>query len=626
MMDTQSAENISGKAYRKKRRVVKKKAIVEDEGQLLDQNNIDTRLAKNITEGNLIVEGLRIKNEVQSVGLAAVVKGSSLNLTEVNVDQELLEDEFQTAVHSNMDTGPTGNIDEGAVTQKRRKKRKRIVTAETEAELRCELDARSLAEGNLIIKKPKTKDHVQETGRNKTDTGSTKVPAGGIVNIGNAKVQDETQSMYQTILDNGQAQSVITRSVARKTRMRRKRKKAKLEDEVQREMYARSIDNLDEENATIEKPKLKDELQSMGLTQLNSGSTENRADGKFITEPVEAQSMDRNTMDVSRLEENLVQGNVAGKRRKKRHKKKAKVNDKVHSEMDTGLTELLVEGNSSISMPEFKGALQSVVQTQTDTVLTDDIAEGNVSIEYPKVQDEIQSIDQTQINTPTQAIAERSVIVNIKKKRKCTKKAKVKDEFSGRMDAKSTESLVEVDVKNRISETRDEVSGGLKVMGAGSTENLSKGSPTFENQKNKDEDPSTHKVKINTEPAKDFTKARKRKKKRKSKRKPIIVSEFHANSGRTLSTDHPNFLAGEKVMSMNGLCQESNEIILDEGIGRAEVLCRITAPIVSVRRKLLVLDINGLLADVVFPAPKDRKGDIRFYGRAGQYWNSVFCL
>lgn len=624
MMDTQLAESISREVHRKKRRKVKKKATVRDEVQLFDQNNKDIQLARNISEWNLIVEGLRINNEVQSVGQTAADIGSSINLTEVNVDQESLEDGFQTAVHSNMDTGPTGNADEGAVTQKRRKKRKRIVSAESEAELLCELDARTLAEGNLIIQKPKIKDQVQEAGLTKTDTGSTKVPAGRIVNIGNAKIQDETQSMCQTILDTGQAQSVITRSVARKMKNMRKREKAKLEDKVQREMHARSIDNLDEENATIEKTKVKDELQSVGLTESNTGSTENCGDGKFITKPVEAQSMDRSTMDMCQLEENLVQENVARKRRKKRYKKKAKVNDKVHSEIDTGLTELLFEGNSSISKPDIKGVLQSVAQTHTDTVLTDDVAEGNASIEYPKVQDEIQSIDQAHINMTTQAIAERHVMVDVKKKRKRTKKAKVKDEFSGRMDAKSTESLVEVDVKNRISETRDEVSGSLKVMGAGSTENLSKGSLTIENQKNKDEDPSTQKVKINTEPAKDSTKARRRKKKRKSKRKPIMVSEFHANSGKTLSTDHSNFLAAEKVISMNGSCQESNGIILDEGIVHAEVLCRTTAPIVSVRRKLLVLDINGLLADVVYPAPKDRQGDIRFYGRAGQDWNLFF--
>lgn len=42
------------------------------------------------------------------------------------------------------------------------------------------------------------------------------------------------------------------------------------------------------------------------------------------------------------------------------------------------------------------------------------------------------------------------------------------------------------------------------------------------------------------------------------------------------------------------------------------------APDVPARRKLLVLDINGLLADIVMPAPKDRKSDIRILGRASE--------
>lgn len=39
-------------------------------------------------------------------------------------------------------------------------------------------------------------------------------------------------------------------------------------------------------------------------------------------------------------------------------------------------------------------------------------------------------------------------------------------------------------------------------------------------------------------------------------------------------------------------------------------------PIAFSRRKLLILDINGLLADVVFPPPKECKGDINILRRA----------
>ncbi|XP_022860095.1 uncharacterized protein LOC111380694 [Olea europaea var. sylvestris] len=40
------------------------------------------------------------------------------------------------------------------------------------------------------------------------------------------------------------------------------------------------------------------------------------------------------------------------------------------------------------------------------------------------------------------------------------------------------------------------------------------------------------------------------------------------------------------------------------------------APVACVRRKLLVLDVNGLLADIVMPAPKDCIADAHIWGRA----------
>lgn len=42
------------------------------------------------------------------------------------------------------------------------------------------------------------------------------------------------------------------------------------------------------------------------------------------------------------------------------------------------------------------------------------------------------------------------------------------------------------------------------------------------------------------------------------------------------------------------------------------------APIASIKRKLLVLDVNGLLAHIVMPAPKDCRGDVHILGRASK--------
>ncbi|KAL0343790.1 UNVERIFIED_CONTAM: hypothetical protein Sangu_1266400 [Sesamum angustifolium] len=47
------------------------------------------------------------------------------------------------------------------------------------------------------------------------------------------------------------------------------------------------------------------------------------------------------------------------------------------------------------------------------------------------------------------------------------------------------------------------------------------------------------------------------------------------------------------------------------------------APIASIKRKLLVLDVNGLLAHIVMPAPKDCRGDVHILGRA--IFKRPFC-
>ncbi|KAK4417584.1 hypothetical protein Salat_2171100 [Sesamum alatum] len=52
-------------------------------------------------------------------------------------------------------------------------------------------------------------------------------------------------------------------------------------------------------------------------------------------------------------------------------------------------------------------------------------------------------------------------------------------------------------------------------------------------------------------------------------------------------------------------------------------LCPRIAPIASIKRKLLVLDVNGLLAHIVMPAPKDCRGDVHILGRA--IFKRPFC-
>lgn len=49
-------------------------------------------------------------------------------------------------------------------------------------------------------------------------------------------------------------------------------------------------------------------------------------------------------------------------------------------------------------------------------------------------------------------------------------------------------------------------------------------------------------------------------------------------------------------------------------------------PVVCSRRKLLILDVNGLLADIVMPSPPGYKADTHISGRASEFLNCIHCF
>lgn len=106
----------------------------------------------------------------------------------------------------------------------------------------------------------------------------------------------------------------------------------------------------------------------------------------------------------------------------------------------------------------------------------------------------------------------------------------------------------------------------------------------------------------------------------------------------------PNIgVAGENCVLGNGnklreysvheakLCAEAKPKLLEQVSGKGEAMMEYSIrrqhhgifhfsparPLFLHRRKLLILDINGLLADIVSPPPKDYKADIKFARRAG---------
>ncbi|GMY12889.1 putative fcp1 likey domain-containing protein [Fagus crenata] len=96
------------------------------------------------------------------------------------------------------------------------------------------------------------------------------------------------------------------------------------------------------------------------------------------------------------------------------------------------------------------------------------------------------------------------------------------------------------------------------------------------------------------------------------------------------------------IMPTPSLCEEKNseEKIFASAADKVEQVCiavideedkssklshisLVRAPVGHLRKKLLILDLNGLLADIVQPAPKNYKPDFKFAGRA--IFKRPFC-
>ena len=94
------------------------------------------------------------------------------------------------------------------------------------------------------------------------------------------------------------------------------------------------------------------------------------------------------------------------------------------------------------------------------------------------------------------------------------------------------------------------------------------------------------------------------------------TNDMHIMSNLSLSDEkncEEKFLApaGDKI-------EQVCVAVADEGDKNSEIshISLLRAPVGHLRKKLLILDINGVLADIVQPAPKNCKPDFKFAGRA----------
>lgn len=86
------------------------------------------------------------------------------------------------------------------------------------------------------------------------------------------------------------------------------------------------------------------------------------------------------------------------------------------------------------------------------------------------------------------------------------------------------------------------------------------------------------------------------------------------NEGQCSAEDGSVF----SVCNVEGTSHLSSQSVKEAVINDLECYPGIM-PIPSITRKLIVLDVNGLLANIVMPAPKDYRGDTHILGRASKF-------
>ncbi|GLT75546.1 hypothetical protein SLA2020_472630 [Shorea laevis] len=91
-----------------------------------------------------------------------------------------------------------------------------------------------------------------------------------------------------------------------------------------------------------------------------------------------------------------------------------------------------------------------------------------------------------------------------------------------------------------------------------------------------------------------------------------LVSDVRDGEEKSLSTDAEKTEESSLAITKK---EESRSITLQSSIARP--------PVSNLRKNLLVLDLNGLLADIVFPAPKDYSADTNISGKA--VFKRPFC-
>ncbi|CAA2980942.1 Hypothetical predicted protein [Olea europaea subsp. europaea] len=620
-MNSGSSENISeGTVQRKKRKRKQKKEKAKNEGELQSVDPMDDQL------------------EVPAIGKLCIVADNDLQNNLIDLDSTA-----QWHVErSKMDTRSTENITEGTVQRKKKEKKQKKKKDKNEGELQ-------------------SVDHMDN---------HLEAPAiGKLCIVANNDLQNnliELDSSEQWHVEQSKMDTRSTENITKGTAQRKRREKKQKKKKAKNESELQSVNQMDDR---LEAPADND-LQN-NLIELDSSAQWHVKQSKMDT----------------RSTENITEGTTQRKKKKKKQKKNEAKNESELESVDQmddhlevpSIGKLCIVTNNDLqnNLIELDSTAKwHVEQSKMDTRSTENTTEGTVQRKRRKQkkaknEGELHRVNQMDDHLEAPALGKPFIVANDDLQNNLveldstaqfnTKEAK--------MGTRSTKNLSEGIAQRKRSwrkqnemraNTKDErqsvgimsnlnlpdvthgVGNGTKVITNESTTSLlhlvhDTMKPVGLN-KNK---ASLAPVDIDSKSYSEFLELRSAPMERP---REMEVEMFSCKS-RHIPLPHEMSSKNEKIENEfkkeenivhqgkdSAACSScdvavtkhlSSPILKEDHLSNDSFLG--IAPVASVRRKLLVLDVNGLLADIVMPAPKDSVADTRLLGRAGVKRIAHYC-
>ncbi|PIN02609.1 Phosphoprotein phosphatase [Handroanthus impetiginosus] len=613
-MDTSPIENLSEVNRSKKKRLKrnkKKKATIKDEVQSMDQTTMHTRSTKNLLDTDLTVQPVADNQKMDA--------GPVTNLSEGNANKEkkespernkekktTIKDEIQSMNQSIIDTRV---IKIGLKTD--------LIVQPLADNLKMDADSiETLSEGKANIEKKKRrkrnkkkkaaiKDEVQSMDETPMDTRSTKICLG-------------TDSAMQPQVDNLKMDAGSTENLSEGNMNKKKKKRPKRNKKKE----ATIMDVVQSTDQTTMDSRSKENLLETDLTTMDTRSKENLLETDLTVQPL-ADNLKADACST----ENLSEGNVNKKKKKRlkrNKKKKATIMGEVQSmdqtTMETRSKENLLEADLTVQQLADKrkteagsienladGDVQTMDHTAVDTVSTENLAEGNVigkrkrkkKRNKAQIIDAIQSVDETKTDTGSaENLAEGNVTSKRKRKRK-SKKAKNKCTNDMSYSSVSLSKLAD----KSLDLCKHEETDLLRNVVEGSCYKA-----------------SSSLAQARSGPLAQFMELEGK----------FVPCESQHIAHPSLMTEVENEIilyqgkrSAEGMSSFSACNVEASTHFSSCDAKHADCLYPNMAPSVSITRKLLVLDVNGLLADILQPPPKHCRADVYMFGRA--IFKRPFC-